>query len=217
MMTVLGYVTFAKLVKYVRVNNRATCLLLPVALVLTGTWKPAVWGWYLVLFLFVFKPISPTRISKDLTFLFYDIPGLCVVVSGPQGIKCFELTPIHIFDCHPNPLHSDFTIVLAGESTVCTLQLLTIYSLELRLLLRMCRRFEVSSSRDRQGCVILSTVFIFCVYVLFMSEENVRYVINLCREYKGPLDEYEKHGIEQLYLPVSDGNCPSLEQLNKVS
>ncbi len=44
---------------------------------------------------------------------------------------------------------------------------------------------------------------------------GVRGVINMCREYRGPIAAYEKHGIEQLWLPTIDFNPPSLEDVHR--
>ena len=39
---------------------------------------------------------------------------------------------------------------------------------------------------------------------------GVRGVINMCQEYRGPIDLYQQHGIEQLWLPTIDFQPPSL-------
>lgn len=44
---------------------------------------------------------------------------------------------------------------------------------------------------------------------------NVRGVINMCEEYKGPCKKYDKLGIEELWLPTTDHFEPSLENLEK--
>jgi hypothetical protein len=45
------------------------------------------------------------------------------------------------------------------------------------------------------------------------NEHNVRGVINMCEEYKGPLRKYKELGIEELYLPTTDHFEPELEDL----
>ena len=42
---------------------------------------------------------------------------------------------------------------------------------------------------------------------------QVRGVINMCEEYKGPISKYNELGIEQLYLPTTDHFEPSEEHL----
>lgn len=44
---------------------------------------------------------------------------------------------------------------------------------------------------------------------------NVRGVINMCEEYKGPCKKYDKLGMEELWLPTTDHFEPSLEDLKK--
>jgi atypical dual specificity phosphatase len=40
-------------------------------------------------------------------------------------------------------------------------------------------------------------------------------VINMCEEYEGPIDEYKKLGIEQLWLPTTDFQHPTAEMVEK--
>mmetsp|Transcript_5377 Transcript_5377/g.6580 ORF Transcript_5377/g.6580 Transcript_5377/m.6580 type:complete len:195 (+) Transcript_5377:2-586(+) len=47
------------------------------------------------------------------------------------------------------------------------------------------------------------------------DEYGVRGVINMCEEYKGPKKEYEKLGMEELWLPTTDHFEPSFEDLQK--
>ncbi len=35
----------------------------------------------------------------------------------------------------------------------------------------------------------------------------------MCEEYRGPVDLYEKHSIDQLWLPTTDFQAPTLEQV----
>ncbi|EJK60292.1 hypothetical protein THAOC_19379, partial [Thalassiosira oceanica] len=46
-----------------------------------------------------------------------------------------------------------------------------------------------------------------------LAKENVRGVVNLCDEYRGPTGAYERLGIEQLYLPTVDHFEPEVESL----
>lgn len=45
------------------------------------------------------------------------------------------------------------------------------------------------------------------------EDYGVEGVINMCEEWRGPLGEYEKLGIEELYLPTTDHFEPSQEDL----
>eukprot|EP01138_Halocafeteria_seosinensis_P009760 gb/GECG01009971.1/.p1 GENE.gb/GECG01009971.1/~~gb/GECG01009971.1/.p1 ORF type:complete len:330 (+),score=15.59 gb/GECG01009971.1/:1-990(+) len=156
---IVGYLRLVSWLTCVQIWGTLICA--PLAHALTGSWRPAVWSWYLVLFLFVFKPVVANRISKDLTYIFYDIPGLFVVWT------------YHLFGWRINSLYTPITDeILLGAAP-----------------------FPEDVSR--------------------LKREKVKYVINLCREYKGPVKAYKRHGIEQLHLPVSDGDCPSLEYIDK--
>ncbi|KAL3766481.1 hypothetical protein ACHAWO_004656 [Cyclotella atomus] len=44
---------------------------------------------------------------------------------------------------------------------------------------------------------------------------NVRGVVNMCDEYRGPVSSYKRLGIEQLWLPTIDHFEPSVEDLKK--
>jgi len=44
---------------------------------------------------------------------------------------------------------------------------------------------------------------------------GVRGVINMCKEYRGPIKAYHKLGIEQLHLPTIDHTEPSLQDMKK--
>lgn len=48
-----------------------------------------------------------------------------------------------------------------------------------------------------------------------LYEAGVRAVVNTCEEYAGPSEEYERLGIEQLYLPTVDFLPPSFEAINR--
>lgn len=56
--------------------------------------------------------------------------------------------------------------------------------------------------------------FQFLGYPKKLREDyNVRGVINMCEEYKGPLREYRELGMEELHLPTTDHFEPSYEDL----
>ncbi len=48
-----------------------------------------------------------------------------------------------------------------------------------------------------------------------LYQEGVRAVINMCQEFPGPVLEYKKLGIEQLWLPTIDFQPPSLEHVSQ--
>ncbi|WP_234824133.1 phosphatidylglycerophosphatase and protein-tyrosine phosphatase 1 family protein [Bremerella cremea] len=48
-----------------------------------------------------------------------------------------------------------------------------------------------------------------------LAASGIAAVINTCQEYEGPLDIYEEHGIEQLYLPTIDFTPPSVEDIDE--
>lgn len=48
-----------------------------------------------------------------------------------------------------------------------------------------------------------------------MANLGVRNVINMCEEYRGPIKEYLKYQIEQLWLPTTDFNPPKLEDVER--
>lgn len=47
-----------------------------------------------------------------------------------------------------------------------------------------------------------------------LVKENVTGIINTCEEFCGPIGLYNKHGIEQLYIPTIDFTPPSLDDVN---
>jgi hypothetical protein len=49
--------------------------------------------------------------------------------------------------------------------------------------------------------------------VPFLHSNGVVGVVNMCREYPGPVDAYRAHNIRQLHLPTPDLHEPSLEQI----
>ena len=48
-----------------------------------------------------------------------------------------------------------------------------------------------------------------------LAAENVRGVVNMCKEYPGPKDLYAENHIEQLWLPTVDFNPPSLDDVRR--
>jgi atypical dual specificity phosphatase len=48
-----------------------------------------------------------------------------------------------------------------------------------------------------------------------LAQIGVRGVINMCREYRGPIHEYDRFGIKQLRLPTVDFNPPSPQDIGR--
>lgn len=48
-----------------------------------------------------------------------------------------------------------------------------------------------------------------------LHELGVTGVINMCEEFTGPVAEYDRLGIEQLWLPTTDFQHPSLEMVDR--
>lgn len=58
--------------------------------------------------------------------------------------------------------------------------------------------------------------FGWCGYPEKLSRQfNVRGVVNMCEEYRGPVKSYNRLGIEHLWLPTVDHFEPSVEDLKK--
>lgn len=51
--------------------------------------------------------------------------------------------------------------------------------------------------------------------VEFLITKGVTAVVNLCREYEGPLSMYEKYQISHIHLPTADLFEPSLNDMHK--
>jgi atypical dual specificity phosphatase len=49
-------------------------------------------------------------------------------------------------------------------------------------------------------------------HVALLQREGIGAVINTCREYRGPLEEYRAAGIDEFYVPICDFTPPTLEQ-----
>ncbi|MCA9187685.1 MAG: phosphatidylglycerophosphatase and protein-tyrosine phosphatase 1 family protein [Pirellulaceae bacterium] len=48
-----------------------------------------------------------------------------------------------------------------------------------------------------------------------LKAAGVKAVVNMCREYPGPLDAYQAAGIEQLHVPTVDFSPPSIEDVER--
>ena len=64
--------------------------------------------------------------------------------------------------------------------------------------------------------VIGGAPFGWCGYPEKLSKQfNVKGVVNMCDEYRGPVSSYERLGIENLHLPTVDHFEPSVEDLKR--
>lgn len=75
--------------------------------------------------------------------------------------------------------------------------------------------FQLMSSCDYLQTVVMGGApFGFLGYPERLQENyNVKGVINLCEEYRGPVKQWRKLGAEELYLPTTDHFEPSREDL----
>ena len=55
----------------------------------------------------------------------------------------------------------------------------------------------------------------FAADVPRMSAEGVRAVVNTCEEYAGPVEQYQRFGIEQLRIPTTDFTHPRIEDVQR--
>lgn len=60
--------------------------------------------------------------------------------------------------------------------------------------------------------VYLGAIPLFC-HVPHLSKIGVSAVVNCCDEYAGPMKTYEKYGIEQLHVPITDFVAPTLKEI----
>ncbi len=78
------------------------------------------------------------------------------------------------------------------------------------------RRIGKWSTVVDNSVVMGGAPFGWCGYPERLSRQfNVRGVINMCDEYRGPISSYKKLGIEHLRLPTVDHFEPSVEDLKK--
>ncbi|MFT5304013.1 MAG: atypical dual specificity phosphatase [Mariniblastus sp.] len=77
------------------------------------------------------------------------------------------------------------------------------------------RWLNVRNWWDRVDDHIVLGAFPFAADVSKMAGEGVKGVVNTCEEYPGPVEQYEKHGIEQMRMPTIDFTHPSFEDVCK--
>lgn len=78
------------------------------------------------------------------------------------------------------------------------------------LLARVLRRRHWWSRIDSH---VIVGAYPFAADVASLRGEGVRAVVNTCEEYKGPIIQYEQHGIEQLHIPTTDFTHPRLSDV----
>ncbi|WP_147865980.1 phosphatidylglycerophosphatase and protein-tyrosine phosphatase 1 family protein [Stieleria maiorica] len=66
---------------------------------------------------------------------------------------------------------------------------------------------------DRIDSHVIVGAYPFAGDVASLRGEGVRAVVNTCEEYKGPMLQYEQHGIEQLHIPTTDFTHPQLRDV----
>jgi atypical dual specificity phosphatase len=63
---------------------------------------------------------------------------------------------------------------------------------------------------DRIDSHVIVGAYPFASDVASLRGEGVRAVVNTCEEYRGPIQQYAQHGIEQLHIPTTDFTHPCL-------
>lgn len=77
----------------------------------------------------------------------------------------------------------------------------------------LARVLKVRNWWDKIDTYIVLGAFPFARDVPAMAEAGVEAVVNTCEEYQGPIEQYEKHGIEQMRMPTIDFTHPSYEDV----
>ena len=75
------------------------------------------------------------------------------------------------------------------------------------------RWLKVRNWWDEVDDDIVLGAFPFAGDVKRMAKIGVKAVVNTCEEYCGPVEEYDKHGIDQFRMPTVDFTHPSLEDV----
>lgn len=66
---------------------------------------------------------------------------------------------------------------------------------------------------DRIDNHVILGAYPFASDVASLRGEGVRAVVNTCEEYRGPMQQYMQHGIEQLHIPTTDFTHPKLQDV----
>ena len=79
----------------------------------------------------------------------------------------------------------------------------------------LARFFRVRNWWDRVDEHIIVGAFPFARDVSKMAEEGIGAVVNTCEEYCGPVEQYEKYGINQFRMPTIDFTHPAFDDVCK--
>ncbi|MGC6442297.1 MAG: dual specificity protein phosphatase family protein [Rubripirellula sp.] len=77
------------------------------------------------------------------------------------------------------------------------------------------RILKVRNWWDHVDPNVIVGAYPFARDVRAMSQAGVTSVVNTCEEYVGPVDQYDKFGIEQLRIPTTDFTHPRLEDVQR--
>ena len=77
----------------------------------------------------------------------------------------------------------------------------------------LARVLKVRRWWDRIDDHVIVGAYPFAGDVARLRAEGVRAVVNTCEEYRGPLGQYDSHGIEQLHVPTTDFTHPALSDV----
>ena len=79
----------------------------------------------------------------------------------------------------------------------------------------LSRVLRVRRWRDRIDETVLLGALPFPSHAADLHAEGVRGVVNTCEEYGGPVAEYDRLGMTQLYIPTLDFQPPNLDELER--
>jgi len=111
------------------------------------------------------------------------------------------------------------TLYILNQKHMLPLQLSRVVSKTLfwpTIPITISRRIGKWSTVVDNAVVLGGAPFGWCGYPERLNKQfNVKGVINMCEEYRGPIRSYQKLGIEHLRLPTVDHFEPSVEDLKK--
>ena len=79
----------------------------------------------------------------------------------------------------------------------------------------LSRVLHVRRWRDRIDDTVILGALPFPSHAAGLYDEGVRGVVNTCEEYGGPVAEYDRLGMTQLYIPTLDFQPPTIEELER--
>ena len=148
---------------------------------------------------FTFPCIDQRKFTTSSAFLsgLPDITKLCFRSIAIATITLYVLNQKHML---PKPMGKIVSKVLFWPTIPITVS----------------RRIGKWTTEVDNAVVIGGAPFGFMRYPeKLVRQFNVRGVVNMCDEYRGPVSSYKKLGIEQLRLPTVDHFEPSFEDLKK--